>query len=231
MEARNNNNKPENLIRIGAATRVRSVINYCLVLLKKDVKDLHLNAMGGAIGSLIIIAENVKLLHPGLFQVNTISTVNSQTVDGNGSVLQQKLFPKLEITLTTVQPDASNVGYQAALTEENRENMLKVLNELNSRKRTRNTRRAPRGGQRGSRGAPRGQRGGRGAPRGGPRGAPRGGRGAPRGQRGGRGAPRGGPRGGRGAPRGGPRGGRGAPRGGPRGGQRGAPRGNTRRGN
>ena len=214
MEAKNT--KPENLIRIGASTRVRSVINYCLVLLKKDVKELNLNAMGGAIGSLIVIAENVKLLHPGLFQTNIISTINSQTVDGSGEVLQQKLFPKLEVTLTTVQPDANNVGYQAALSVEDREKMLKVLNEVNSKKRSR--RGAPRGGQRGGRG----QRGSRGS-RGGQRGAPRGGqRGAPRGQRGGpRGGQRGAPRGQRGAPRGN--------RGGQRG--RGAPRGNTRRGN
>merc|ERR1712222_184734 len=187
MEAKNA--KPENLIRIGANTRVRSVINYCLVLLKKDVKELNLNAMGGAIGSLIVIAENVKLLHPGLFQTNTISTINSQTVDGTGNVLQQKLFPKLEVVLTTVQPDAKNIGYQAALSDEEREKMLKVLNEVNSNRRNRRQR----GGQRGSRG----QRGG---PRGGQRGNMRGGRGAPRG-RGNRGAPRG--RGGnRGAPRG-----------------------------
>merc|ERR1712032_768893 len=184
----------ENLIRIGANTRVRSVINYCLVLLKKDVKELNLNAMGGAIGSLIVIAENVKLLHPGLFQTNTISTINSQTVDGTENVLQQKLFPKLEVVLTTVQPDAKNIGYQAALSEEEREKNVKSLNEVNSNRRNRRQR----GGQRGGRGQ-RGQRGSRGQ-RGGPR----------RGQRGNRGGPRGG--GNRGAPRG--RGGnRGAPRG------------------
>merc|ERR1712032_1711510 len=184
MEAKNA--KPENLIRIGANTRVRSVINYCLVLLKKDVKELNLNAMGGAIGSLIVIAENVKLLHPGLFQTSTISTLNSQTVTGTGDVLEQKLFPKLEIVLTTVQPDAKNIGYQAAHSEEDRERMLKVLNEANSKKRSR-----PQRGGRGQRGgASRGQRGGRGQ-RGAQRGAPRG---APRG-RGQRGAPRGGQRG------------------------------------
>merc|ERR1712222_225867 len=219
MEAKNA--KPENLIRIGANTRVRSVINYCLVLLKKDVKELNLNAMGGAIGSLIVIAENVKLLHPGLFQTNTISTINSQTVDGTGNVLQQKLFPKLEVVLTTVQPDAKNIGYQAALSDEEREKMLKVLNEVNSNRRNRRQRGGQRGsrGQRGGRGQ-RGQRGSRGQ-RGGPRGGQRGNRGGPRGgQRGQRGGPRGAPRG---------RGNRGAPRG--RGGNRGAPRGNVRRGN
>ena len=221
MEAKNA--KPENLIRIGASTRVRSVINYCLILLKKDVKELNLNAMGGAIGSLIVIAENVKLLHPGLFQVNTMSTLNSQTVDGNGEVLQQKLFPKMEITLTTVQPDANNIGYQAALSEEDRERMLKVLNEVNSQKRTRSTR--GRGNTRGQRGNTRGQRGQRGQTRGGERGQTRGGeRGQTRGGQRGRGAPRG-----RGGNRGGPRGNgqtRGAPRG--RGQNRGGPRGGPR---
>ena len=213
MEASNNNTtKPENFIRVGAATRVRSVINYCLVLLKKDVKELNLNAMGGAIGSLIVIAENVKLLHPGLFQTNTISTVNSQTVDGNGQVIQQKLFPKLEVTLTTVQPDSNNVGYQAALSEQDRENMLKVLNEINSKTRTRRGgrgqgQRGSRGRQRGTRATPRGNRG-RDAPRGnrgeqnrGNRGGQNRGRGAPRGNRGGQRGSRGGQRG-RGAPRG-----------------------------
>merc|ERR1712032_251393 len=206
MEAKNA--KPENLIRIGANTRVRSVINYCLVLLKKDVKELNLNAMGGAIGSLIVIAENVKLLHPGLFQTSTISTLNSQTVTGTGDVLEQKLFPKLEIVLTTVQPDAKNIGYQAAHSEEDRERMLKVLNEANSKKRTRRPQ-TQRGG-RGQRGAPRGR-----GQRGGQRGAPRGQRGGQRG-RGQRGAPRGAPRGRggqRGAPRGGQRGNRGGQRG------------------
>merc|ERR1712032_1717421 len=148
--------------------------NYCLVLLKKDVKELNLNVMGGAIGSLIVIAENVKLLHPGLFQTSTISTLNSQTVTGTGDVLEQKLFPKLEIVLTTVQPDAKNIGYQAAHSEEDRERTRRPQTQRGGR----GQRGAPRGrGQRGGqRGAPRGQRGGqRGAPRGrGQRGAPRG---------------------------------------------------------
>lgn len=203
--------KAENNIKIGAGTSVRSVINYCLILLKKDFKDLHLTAMGGAIGSLILVAENVKILHPGLHQIYRISTINSQVIDNAGNVIQQKLFPKFEVTLTLNTPFEQTEGYQAPLSNEEREKLLAQLNATNDRQTERrdNTR---------GRGEFRGNRRGRGSPRG--RGAPRGntrGRGAPRGRgsRGnirGRGAPRGNLRG-RGFP-----GGRGFPRG------RGAPR-------
>lgn len=136
-----------------------------------------------------------------------------QTVDSSGSVTTQRLYPKLEVTLSLDEPSNKNdEGYQAPLNEEERLKLLELhSNRIGGEER-------PTEGPRQGRGAPRG-RGGRGG----------------RGQRGG---PRGGFNGQRGAPRGGFRGQRGAPRGrggfanGPRNdsfrGQRGAPRGRGR---
>ena len=219
MEGRKDNNKPLNEIRIGFRSRVRNIVNYATILLNENkFRSLNLSAIGGAIGSLVNAVEVLKINNPGLYQVNKIGTVSYQTVDQQGQVQNQRLYPKLEVVLTLDDPKESGEGFQNKLSEEERTQLLALSKE-----------RAPRveGEER-----PRGGFRGRGAPRGGPRGGFRG-----------RGAPRGGPRGGfrgRGAPRGGPRGGfrggfrgeRGASRGGPRGGfrggfrgERGAPRG------
>lgn len=212
MEGRKENNKPLNEIRIGFRSRVRNTVNYANILLKENnFRSLHLSAIGGAIGSLVNAVEVLKINNPGLYQVNKIGTVSYQTVDQQGVIQNQRLYPKLEVTLSLDAPsDTNGEGYQEKLSEERRTQLLTVAGQ-----RQRRTDERPRG--RPTRGAPRGRggfRGGRGAPRGGPRG--RGG------FRGGRGAPRGGPRG---YSRGGPRG---APRG--RGGFRG-PRVNRARGN
>lgn len=146
--------KPENHIKIGVGTRVRSVINYCEILLEKGVKDLNLTAMGGAIGSLILVCENVKILHPGLHQSFKISTINSQTMDNDGQLVQQKLFPKFEVTLSLDEPSEKNEGYQPPLKNEEREKLLKQLNAQNpqqgeNRGRGRSFGGAPRGRGRG----------------------------------------------------------------------------------
>merc|ERR1711957_901768 len=184
------------------------------------MRTLQFTAIGGAIGNLVMTAEVLKVLHPGLYQTNTLGTVVHQTLENEKSV-NERLYPKFEVEMSLDAPTKTTEGTQDKITEE----LQKQIEEFKAKPReerpARGGRRAPRGG----RGAPRGGRGGyeqsydapargrgfgRGAPRGGPRGAPRGGRGAPRG------APRG-----RGF--GAPRGGRGAPRGAPRGGPRGAP--------
>ena len=219
MEGRKENNKPLNEIRIGFRSRVRNTVNYANILLKENnFRSLHLSAIGGAIGSLVNAVEVLKINNPGLYQVNKIGTVSYQTVDQQGVIQNQRLYPKLEVTLSLDAPSETGEGYQERLTEERRTELLAVSGQRQAR----NEESGPRGIGR-PRGGPRGRggfRGGRGAPRGGPRGFSRGG-------------PRGGFRGGRGAPRGGPRGfSRGGPRGAPRGrgGFRG-PRFNRGRGN
>ncbi len=199
MEGRKENNKPLNEIRIGFRSRVRNTVNYANILLKENnFRSLHLSAIGGAIGSLVNAVEVLKINNPGLYQINKIGTVSYQTVDQQGVVQNQRLYPKLEVTLTLDTPKETGEGYQDKLSEEERTNLLALAGERPQRSDDRPQR---------GRGGPRGRGGFRGAPRG------RGFRGGPRG-RGFRGGPRGAPRGG---PRGAPRGGfRGGPRGGPR---------------
>lgn len=216
------NQPPANLIKISSFTRVNNVLRFANVLLKeRNFREIHFRALGGSIGKLVSAVELLKLINGGLYQVTTLGTVAFQQKDTNGKVNVERLYPKLEITLSLDEPKTKGEGYQARMSEEERKKLLDIM----ERQRNRATR-GGRGGPRGGRGQERGR--GRGRGRGGPRGAPRGGRGAPRGGNRDRdqsfGGPRGGPRGGRG----GPRGGRGF--GGPRGGSRGGPRGGSRGG-
>jgi len=215
--------KEVNHIKIGAKTRVRSVISYALLLLKeRNFNDVTLSAIGGAIGSLVNAVEVIKA-DVTLYQNNKISTVSYQTMDSNDKIIQERLYPKMEVILSKEEPKNKNEGYQGKMEEDQK----KQIKEFMDKRREERENNRKEGGNRG-RGSSRGRggfRGGRGAPRG--RGFS-GGRGAPRG----RGFSRGGPRGGRGFTRGGPRGGsRGGPRGGPRGGRGFSSRGgNSRRG-
>ena len=213
--------KAPNDIRVGMNSRPRNVIKYSIsVLDDQKLPELKFSAVGGSIGRLLDIVEVLKVLKPGLYQQNRITSVAYQTVDSNNTLLNQRLYPKLEIVLSKDEPKSQGEGYQGKLDEEERKKIEKILNERREQIEKNRGRRGGRGG-RGPRG--RGRRGGfRG--RRGFRGRPRRGRGALRG-RGGRGASRG-----RGAPRGNR--GRGTTRGTSRGDSgRGAPRGNRGRGN
>ena len=203
------NNKPENDIRISMNSRPRYVIKYALSILKeKNFKELVFSAVGGSIGRLLEIVEVLKIKIPdGVYQQNRITSVAYQTVDSNSKVLNQRLYPKLEVTLSTVELKTKNEGTQEKLDEKQRKEIEKIMDERKEQ-REKNRGRRGRGGFRGRRGGFRGRRG-----RGGFRAR---GRGAPR---------RGGQRSDRGNVRSGvPRRGRG------RGGQRGGPRVNRGRG-
>jgi len=216
------NTKDVNHIKIGAQTSVRNVIGYALLLLKeRNFAEITLSAIGGAIGSLVNSVEVIKADVP-LFQNNKISTVSYQTMDSNDKIIQERLYPKMEIILSKEEPKNKNEGYQGRSSDEDR----KVVKEfMDKRKEEREANRTTEGGQRGgSRG--RGESRGRGGPRG--RGGNRGRGGESRGRGGFRGESRGGQRGGS---RGGQRGGfRGESRGGQRGGFRGESRGGQRGG-
>ena len=184
--------KAPNDIRIGMNSRPRYVIKYATSILKeKNLKELKFSAVGGSIGKLLDTVEVLKVMIPGLYQQNKITSVAYQTVDSNKSVINQRLYPKMEVVLSTEEPKTKNEGTQEKMDEKLRAEIQKLMD---SRKEEREKQRgaAPRGGYRGGRGGPR-----RGNFRGGRRGAPRGGF---RGNRGG--SRRGGNfRGGRGAPR------------------------------
>jgi hypothetical protein len=210
----NKQDKPENQVRISANSSVGGVVRYVNALLK-DAKyqEYDFSAIGIAIGKLVSVVELLKVVNPGLYQVNRISSVSEDIKDTSNKVISQRFYPKLDVRLTLNEPKEKGEGYQAKLDETIRNKLFTLLNQSTG------NRPGGRGSSRG-RGSfrGRGENRGRGSFRG--RGENRG-RGSFRG-RGGLGAPRG--RGGFGAPRG--RGGfRGGPRGGPRGGQRGGPRG------
>ena len=210
--------KEPNDIRIGMNSRPRNVIKYSTSVMDElKLTELKFSAVGGSIGILLDIVEVLKILKPGLYQQNRITSVAYQTVDSNQKLLTQKLYPKLEVILSKEEPKNKTEGYQGQLDEKDRKQIETIMNK---RKEEREKNRGPARGRGRGRG---GQRGGRGR-RGGFRGRGRGFR--PR--RGGRGGQRGAPRG-RAAPRGASRG---APRGRGNRGQRGstAPRGNRGRG-
>ena len=203
------NTKAPNDIRIGMNSRPRYVIKYSTsVMEEKKLTELKFSAVGGSIGRLLDIVEVLKVLKPGLYQTNRITSVAYQTVDSNNTLLNQRLYPKLEVILSTEEPKVKTPeGYQGKLDEEQRKELEKVLNERRekmekNRGRGRGRGRAgPRG--RGRRGGFRGRRGNfRGRPRRGDS-RPRRGDARPRGRGQGRGTPnrargRGGPRGNRG---------------------------------
>ena len=205
--------KEPNDIRIGMGSRPRNVIKYATSIMdEKKLTELKFSAVGGSIGRLLDIVEVLKVLKPGLYQLNRITSVAYQTVDSNNQLLNQRLFPKLEVILSKEEPKNKTEGYQGKMDEKERKEIETILNKRKEQRENN------KGTNRG-RGRPRGMR--RGGRRGGFRGRGRGMGGRPR--RGGRGSTRGAPARGRGTPRGSTGRGRG---------QRGstAPRGNKGRG-
>lgn len=202
----------KNHIRVRFNSRVGNIIRYVNALIKEEnPKTIFFSAIGGAIGILVNAVEVIKIVNPGFYQLNKISSVAHKTVDNTEKTeVIERLSPKMDITLSLEKPsNTSDEGYQEKLEEEARLKLFDKLNEKGT-------------GNRNNRGS---QRGGRGARRGNNRGGNFGGNrrgnnnnyGRDRGDR-----PQGFGRGGmRQNSRGGQRGGqRGGPRGGPRGGMR-----------
>ncbi len=198
------NKKAPNDIRIGMNSRPRNVIKYATsVIEEQKLTELKFSAVGGSIGRLLDIVEVLKVLKPGLYQQNRITSVAYQTVDSNNTLLNQRLYPKLEVVLSKDEPKNKNEGFQGKMEEDKRKEIEKIMNERKERiEKNRGKPGRGRGGRggrgRGRRGGFRGRRGNfRGRPRRGDsrprRGDSRGrGRGPSRGNRGrGRGAPRG----------------------------------------
>ena len=180
--------KAENDIRIGMKTKPRYVIKYSQSIMKeKNLKELKFSAVGGSIGKLIEVVEVLKVLIPNLYQQNRITSVAYQTVDSNKTLLNQRLYPKLEVILSTEAFKEKNEGTQDKLDEKDRKTFEEHINKRREeREKNRGRGGRGRGGFRGRRGGFRGRRGGFRGRRGGFRG-----RGAPRRGRGTRGAPRG----------------------------------------
>ena len=156
--------KAENDIRIGMKSKPRYVIKYATSIMKeKKYNELKFSAVGGSIGKLVEIVEVLKALIPDLYQQNRITSVAYQTVDANKNLLNQRLYPKLEVILSTEKFKESNEGTQDKLNEKDRKAFEEQLNkrkEEREKNRGRGRGRGRRGGFRGRRGGFRGRRGG-----------------------------------------------------------------------
>ena len=137
--------KEPNDIRIGQNSRVRNVVRYCNSLLKeKTFKTLHFSAVGGVIGKLVSAVEVLKTVNEGLYQQNKLATVSYQS-DSKETSNNQKLYPKMEVTLSLEDFKEKTDGYQKKLEESERQKLYKLFNEQP-------VRRGRRGGFRGRRG-------------------------------------------------------------------------------
>ena len=184
--------KEPNDIRIGMNSRPRNVIKYATsVMDEKKLTELKFSAVGGSIGRLLDIVEVFKVLKPGLYQQNRITSVAYQTVDSNNELLQQRLFPKLEVVLSKEEPKTKTEGFQGQMDEKQRKEIETIMNKKKEQREKNRGRGGPRGrGRGGPRG--RGRRAGfRGRGRGFGRPRRGGARTSPRGNNRGRGAPRG----------------------------------------
>ena len=162
--------KAPNDIRIGMNSRPRYVIKYATsVMDEQKLSELKFSAVGGSIGRLLDIVEVLKVLKPGLYQQNRITSVAYQTVDSNNTLLNQRLYPKLEVILSKEEPKNKTEGFQGIMDEEKRKVIEKIMKdrkeqiEKNKGRGGRPRGRGTRGGPR--RGGFRGRRGFRGRPR------------------------------------------------------------------
>ena len=168
------NKKEDNDIRIGMRSRQKYVIKYASSIMKeKNYKELKFSAVGGSIGKLIDIVEVLKILIPNLYQQNRITSVAYQTLDSNSKILNQRLYPKLEIILSTEEFKNKNEGTQDKIDEKLRKDIEEIMKKRRE-EREKNGDKNRRGrGFRGRRGGLRGRRPGfrgRGPRRGGFRG-------------------------------------------------------------
>jgi len=171
------NKKAPNDIRIGMNSRPRYVIKYATsVMDEQKLSELKFSAVGGSIGLLLEIVEVLKVLKPGLYQQNRITSVAYQTVDSNNTLLNQRLYPKLEVILSKEEPKNKTEGFQGKLEEDKRKDIEKIMKER--KERMEKNRGRGRGRGRGFRG--RGRRGGFRGRRGNFRGRPRRGDSRPR---------------------------------------------------
>ena len=122
--------KEPNDIRIGQNSRVSNIVRYCNSLLKeKTYKSLHFSAVGGAIGKLVSAVEVLKTVNEGLYQQNKLATVSYQSTNTKEAQNNQKLYPKMEVTLSLEDFKEKTDGYQNKLDETERQKLYKIFNE------------------------------------------------------------------------------------------------------
>ena len=124
--------KVSNEIRIGLRTKPKEIIAQCEKLIKEEkVKELHLSAVGNTIGNLVVAVEIVKSLFPDLHQSSEFSTIPARSLekdkDKKPDTKPQRLYPRLEIILSTEKLAEKKEGSQSKITEEERTILIETL--------------------------------------------------------------------------------------------------------
>ena len=124
--------KVSNEIRIGLRTKPKEIISQCEKLIKEEkVKELHLSAVGNTIGNLVVAVEIVKSLFPDLHQSSEFSTIPARSIekdkDKKSDTKPQRLYPRLEIVLSTEKLAEKKEGSQSKITEEERNILIETL--------------------------------------------------------------------------------------------------------
>ena len=122
--------KPPNDITIGINDKVRNIVLYSKSIMKeKNLRELKFSAVGGPIGRLLEVVEVLKVLIPNLYQQNKITSVTYQPLDSKNTVLNQKIYPKMEVILSLDEFQTKNEGTQDKLPEEKRKQIEQIMNE------------------------------------------------------------------------------------------------------
>ena len=120
--------KVSNEIRVGLRTKPKDIIAQCQKLIKEEkVKELHLSAVGNTIGNLVIAVEIVKSIFPTLYQSTEFSAiparVNGKDKDIKPDTKPQKLYPRLEIILSSEKKE----GSKFTVTEDEKKILIDTL--------------------------------------------------------------------------------------------------------
>jgi hypothetical protein len=108
----------ENLVKISLKTDLRKILAYVQYLLKKKELDfVVLSGLDRAIKRVIVVAEIMKVKMPNLHQVNVIDHVIFKNNEG------EVFLPKMEITLSHLEPAIKTYGYQAPYTNDQLKNI------------------------------------------------------------------------------------------------------------
>ena len=124
--------KVSNEIRIGLRTKPKEIIAQCEKFIKEEkVKELHLSAVGNTIGNLVVAVEIVKSLFPDLHQSSEFSTIPARIFekekDKKSDTKPQRLYPRLEIVLSTEKLPEKKEDSKSKITEEERTILIETL--------------------------------------------------------------------------------------------------------
>ena len=115
---------PNNEIKISENTDVHESIDFISDLfLKHNYNTIYISGLNKAIKKVVLITEIIKSKIPGLHQITNTNSLESKKNEENDD---NKLIPRLSITLTFIEPsedEKKNLGYQKPIS-------IGLINEL-----------------------------------------------------------------------------------------------------